>query len=94
MQTIAVPHTGTDRPDARELEVTRGELRFEDITFSYGRRDGPIVLERLSLTIRPGERVGLVGRSGSGKSTLVNLLLRSTTWSRAAYASTGTTSAT
>jgi ATP-binding cassette subfamily B multidrug efflux pump len=76
MQTIAVPHTGTDRPDARELEVTRGELRFEDITFSYGRRDGPIVLERLSLTIRPGERVGLVGRSGSGKSTLVNLLLR------------------
>jgi ATP-binding cassette subfamily B multidrug efflux pump len=76
MQTIAVPHSGTDRPGARELEVTRGEIRFEDITFSYGRRDGPIVIDRLSLTIRPGERVGLVGRSGSGKSTLVNLLLR------------------
>src|SRR5262245_58700173 len=76
MQTIAVPHSGTDRPDARELPVTRGEIRFEDVTFSYGRRDGPIVLDDLSLTIRPGERVGLVGRSGSGKSTLVNLLLR------------------
>ncbi len=76
MQTIAVPHSGTDRPGARELEVTRGEIRFEDVTFSYGRRDGPIVLDHLSLTIRPGERVGLVGRSGSGKSTLVNLLLR------------------
>jgi len=76
MQTIAVPHSGTDRPGARELEVRRGEIRFEDITFSYGRRDGPIVIDHLSLTIRPGERVGLVGRSGSGKSTLVNLLLR------------------
>ena len=40
MQTIAVPHTGSDRPGARELEVTRGEIRFEDVTFSYGRRDG------------------------------------------------------
>jgi ATP-binding cassette subfamily B multidrug efflux pump len=76
MQTIAVPHSGTDRPGARELEVTRGEIRFEDVTFRYGRREGPIVLDHLSLTIRPGERVGLVGRSGSGKSTLVNLLLR------------------
>jgi ATP-binding cassette, subfamily B, multidrug efflux pump len=76
MQTIAVPHTGTDRPGARELEVARGEIRFENVTFTYGRRDGPIVIDDLSLTIRPGERVGLVGRSGSGKSTLVNLLLR------------------
>jgi ATP-binding cassette subfamily B multidrug efflux pump len=76
MQTIAVPHTGTDRPGARELEVTHGEIRFENVTFTYGRRDGPIVIDDLSLAIRPGERVGLVGRSGSGKSTLVNLLLR------------------
>ena len=76
MQTIAVPHTVNDRPGARPLEVSRGEIRFEDVTFNYSRRDGPPVLDRLSFTIRPGERVGLVGRSGSGKSTLVNLLLR------------------
>jgi ATP-binding cassette subfamily B multidrug efflux pump len=76
MQTIAVPHSGVDRAGARPLEVSRGEIRFEDVSFSYGRRDGPPVLDRMSLAIRPGERVGLVGRSGSGKSTLVNLLLR------------------
>jgi ATP-binding cassette, subfamily B, multidrug efflux pump len=76
MQTIAVPHSGADRSGARELEVSRGEIHFEDVSFNYGTRDGKPVLERLRLTIRPGERVGLVGRSGSGKSTLVNLLLR------------------
>jgi ATP-binding cassette, subfamily B, multidrug efflux pump len=76
MQSIAVPHSGVDRPGARPLEVSRGEVRLEEVTFSYGRRDARPVLDRLSLTIRPGERVGLVGRSGAGKSTLVNLLLR------------------
>jgi ATP-binding cassette, subfamily B, multidrug efflux pump len=76
MQTIAVPHSGRDRPDARALAVSRGEIRFEDVSFNYSRRDAPPVLDRLNLTIRPGERVGLVGRSGAGKSTLVNLLLR------------------
>jgi len=76
MQTIAVPHVGGDLPGARELEVPRGEIRFEDVSFNYGRNDGKPVLDKLNLTIRPGERVGLVGRSGAGKSTLVNLLLR------------------
>src|SRR4051812_4980422 len=76
METIAVPHTLVDRPDARALEVPRGEIRIEHLTFTYGRRDGKRVLDDLNLTIRPGERVGLVGRSGAGKSTLVNLLLR------------------
>jgi len=76
MLTIAVPHSGTDRPGAREIEVPRGEIRFEDVSFDYGRNDGRPVLDHLTFTIRPGERVGLVGRSGSGKSTLVNLLLR------------------
>jgi ATP-binding cassette subfamily B multidrug efflux pump len=76
METIAVPHTLTDAPGARELEVPRGEIRFEHLTFTYGRRDGKRVLDDLNLVIRPGERVGLVGRSGAGKSTLVNLLLR------------------
>ncbi len=76
MQTIAVPHSGVDKPGARPLEVSRGEIRFESVTFGYGRSDVAPVLEDLSMEIRPGERVGLVGRSGAGKSTVVNLLLR------------------
>lgn len=80
MQTIAVPHTLVDRPGARELQVAAppagGEIRFEHVSFTYGRVDGQKVLDDFHLTIRPGERVGLVGRSGAGKSTLVNLLLR------------------
>ena len=76
MQTIAVPHSGVDRPGARPLEVSRGEIRFEEVSFGYGRKDAAPVLENLSLEIEPGERVGLVGRSGAGKTTLVNLLLR------------------
>jgi ATP-binding cassette subfamily B multidrug efflux pump len=76
METIAVPHAMTDREGARELEVTRGEIRFEGINFTYGRADGKRVLENFNLVVKPGERVGVVGRSGAGKSTLVNLLLR------------------
>jgi len=76
METIAVPHTLVDRPGARELQVPRGEIRFEHLTFTYGRSDGKRVLDDLDLVVKPGERVGLVGRSGAGKSTLVNLLLR------------------
>src|SRR6185503_15161162 len=75
MQTIAVPHSGADRPGARPLEVSRGEIAFDNVTFSYARHSPP-VLQNLTLAIMPGERVGLVGRSGAGKSTLVNLLLR------------------
>ncbi|HKX43577.1 MAG TPA: ABC transporter ATP-binding protein [Burkholderiaceae bacterium] len=76
METIAVPHTLVDKPDARTLEVTAGELRIENLTFTYGRADGKRVLDDLNLVIKPGERIGLIGRSGAGKSTLVNLLLR------------------
>jgi ATP-binding cassette subfamily B multidrug efflux pump len=80
METIAVPHAMDDKPGARELQVAAapagGEIRFEHISFTYGRDDGKKVLDDLNLVIRPGERVGLVGRSGAGKSTLVNLLLR------------------
>jgi ATP-binding cassette subfamily B multidrug efflux pump len=76
MQSIAVPHMGVDRIGARPIAVSRGEIKFEHLTFAYGRGDSAAVIEDLSLTIRPGERVGLVGRSGAGKSTLVNLLLR------------------
>ena len=74
MMTIARPHTLTDRPGARTLDVTRGEIRFEDIRFGYGRESG--LIDGLTLDVQPGEKIGLVGRSGAGKSTLVNLLLR------------------
>ncbi|MES2888619.1 MAG: ABC transporter ATP-binding protein [Pseudomonadota bacterium] len=76
METIAVPHALEDAPAAFSLRVPHGQIRFENLTFTYGRTDGKKVLDALNLTLRPGERVGLVGRSGSGKSTLVNLLLR------------------
>jgi len=74
MTAIARPIALTDRPDARTLQVTKGEIRFDDVHFGYGRETG--VLEGLNLTVRGGEKVGLVGRSGAGKSTLVNLMLR------------------
>jgi ATP-binding cassette subfamily B multidrug efflux pump len=76
MQSIAVPHSNVDRTGAKPLEVSAGEIRFENVIFGYGRTDAAPVLQDMGLTIRPGERVGLVGRSGAGKSTLVNLLLR------------------
>jgi ATP-binding cassette subfamily B multidrug efflux pump len=74
MSTIARPIALTDRPDAAALTVTRGEVKFENVRFGYGRETG--LIDGLSLTVRAGEKIGLVGRSGAGKSTLVNLLLR------------------
>jgi ATP-binding cassette subfamily B multidrug efflux pump len=74
MMTIARPIALTDRPDAAALTVPRGEIEFKDIRFGYGRESG--LIDGLSLIIRPGERIGLIGRSGAGKSTLVNLMLR------------------
>ena len=78
INTLARPHTIVDRPDAQPLVVRQGEIRFEAVDFSYGRAatDAPRVIEHLSLRIRAGEKIGLVGRSGAGKSTIVNLLLR------------------
>ena len=74
MMTIAKPIGLADRPDAKPLTVTRGEIVFDDVRFGYGRESG--LIEGLTLTVHAGERIGLVGRSGAGKSTLVNLLLR------------------
>ncbi len=74
METIAQPYDLVDRPSAGILTVARGELRYENIRFHYGKGGG--VIDDLSLIIRPGEKVGLVGRSGAGKSTVAHLLLR------------------
>lgn len=74
METVSRPITVKDRENARELAVKRGEIRYENIIFGYG-RDTPL-MTKMNMTIRPGEKIGLVGRSGAGKSTLVNLLLR------------------
>jgi ATP-binding cassette subfamily B multidrug efflux pump len=74
MRTLSKPHTVLDRPGAPPLVVGRGEVRFEHVTFGYGSHR-PVV-DDFNLVIRPGEKIGLVGRSGAGKSTVVNLLLR------------------
>jgi ATP-binding cassette subfamily B multidrug efflux pump len=74
METIAEPHGIVDVADARPLHVTRGAIRFERVTFHYGRDEG--VLENLNLSISPGEKVGIVGASGAGKTTIASLLLR------------------
>ena len=74
LATLTQPARVLDAPGAPELQVTRGELRFEALRFAYP--NGKVVVDGLELTIRPGEKIGLVGRSGAGKSTLVNLLLR------------------
>ena len=74
LNTIAQPLSVQDAPKAKNLEVTRGNIRFEDVRFDYG--GGRQVINRLNLDIKPGEKIGLIGPSGAGKSTLVNLLLR------------------
>jgi len=74
IDTLARPHTVVDRPGAEPLRVTRGAIRFEDVSFSYGGARN--VVDHLNLSIAPGEKIGLVGRSGAGKSTAVHLLLR------------------
>jgi ATP-binding cassette, subfamily B, multidrug efflux pump len=74
INSISLPRVVADPPGAKALTVTKGDIRFEDVSFHYGKQGG--VIEHLDLHIRPGEKIGLVGRSGAGKSTIVNLLLR------------------
>ena len=74
LKTLSRPRSVVDRPGAGELKVSRGEVEFDRVSFGYA-ADKPVI-ENFSLRIRPGEKVGLVGRSGAGKSTFVNLLLR------------------
>ncbi|KNH27668.1 multidrug ABC transporter ATP-binding protein [Pseudomonas syringae] len=74
LQTISQPVSITDREQAQPLNVARGEVRFDHVDFHYGKKSG--IIGDLNLTIKPGEKIGLIGPSGAGKSTLVNLLLR------------------
>ena len=75
MDTISQVHDVRDAPAAVPIKVENGAINYDRVRFHYGKQDGGII-ENLSLTIAPGEKVALVGRSGAGKSTLVNLLLR------------------
>ncbi|HRO26797.1 MAG TPA: ABC transporter ATP-binding protein [Luteimonas sp.] len=74
INSISLPPTVDDAPGAPVLARVRGDIRFEGVGFHYGKAGG--VIDHLDLHIRPGEKIGVVGRSGAGKSTLVNLLLR------------------
>ncbi len=74
INSLSLPAVVNDQPDARPLPPVNGDIRFEHVSFHYGKKSG--VIDGLDLHIRPGEKVGLVGRSGAGKSTIVNLLLR------------------
>lgn len=74
LQSIAVPHSVTDNPKAPALNLTSGNIEIRDLSHHYGKGYGG--LDGINLSIKAGEKVGLVGRSGSGKSSLVNLLMR------------------
>lgn len=78
--TLSQPASVVDKANASPLLVTKGQIEFKQVCFNYGKvstdNDKAAVLNQLNLSIKPGEKVGLVGRSGAGKSTLVNLLLR------------------
>lgn len=80
MRTLSNPIAVADKPEAETLQVTQGAIDFNNVHFNYGKaanenNRGPVI-NGLNLNIKPGEKIGLVGRSGAGKSTLVNLLLR------------------
>ena len=79
IDTIARDRLVADVPNAKPLTVTKGEIVFDAVRFNYGKptpAHGRDIVDKFSLKVSPGEKVGIVGRSGAGKSTLANLLLR------------------
>ncbi len=74
MELVAQPLGLTDAPNAQPLNFKGGRIDVEDVTFHYAK--GATVIDNMSLSVRPGEKIGLVGPSGAGKSTLINLMLR------------------
>lgn len=78
IETLSQPQHIVDKSGAKTIEVPQGQIEFKQLNFNYGKMPGEHgpVIDGLDLFIKPGEKVGLVGRSGAGKSTLVNLLLR------------------
>lgn len=71
---LATPHTEVDALDAASFPIQQGKIVFKDVSFSYGA--GEPVFSQLNLSIKPGEKIGLIGHSGAGKSTLISLLLK------------------
>ncbi|HEV7251577.1 MAG TPA: ABC transporter ATP-binding protein [Mesorhizobium sp.] len=74
VRTISVEPAIRDKPEAAAVPRVKGDIRFENVSFHYGKGEG--IIENLNLHIRAGERVALVGPSGAGKTTVVNLMLR------------------
>ena len=74
ISSISLPRIVSDDKAAEAIGTVKGDIKFENVSFHYGKKTG--VIDNLNLHIRPGEKIGLVGRSGAGKSTIVNLLLR------------------
>ena len=72
MKTLGRKIAIEDKPGAKELQLNHGEIKFENVSFAYNDKN---VIDQFNLTIRPGEKIGIVGRSGAGKSTLIQLLL-------------------
>ena len=72
--TVSIPIEVNDAPQALAIPAVIGEIEFQRVRFTYGKHSGAI--EQLDLTVKPGEKVGIVGRSGAGKTTMMNLLLR------------------
>jgi ATP-binding cassette subfamily B protein len=76
LEAIFVPHDITDEDVVERVKISKGEIEFDRVDFNYEEDEEKSVFENLSLKIRSGEKVGLVGESGAGKTTFVSLLLR------------------
>ena len=74
VKTLSTPYALGDKDRATDLLVSKGSIQFKNVSFTYGKNISAV--KNISLSITPGEKIGLVGASGAGKSTLVSLLLR------------------